>query len=108
MIIDKIRQDFPILNRKVNGKQLVYLDNAATSQKPKQVLDAMDAYYKEHNANVHRGIHTLSVEATEAYEAARAKVAKFVGVKDSSEIIFVSNATEAINLVAYAWGKLNI
>ncbi|MEK9146765.1 MAG: cysteine desulfurase [Patescibacteria group bacterium] len=104
----KIRRDFPILNRKVNGKLLAYLDNAATAQKPRQVLEAIQKYYRLHNANVHRGIHTLSVEATEAYEAARTKVARFVGVKDPAEIIFVRNATEGINLVAYAWGRLNI
>lgn len=104
----KIRRDYPILERKVNGHSLAYLDNAATSQKPKQVIEAIAKYYRENNANVHRGIHTLSVEATEAYEAARAKVAKFVGVKDPAEIVFVRNATEAINLVAYAWGRLNI
>ena len=103
----KLRKDFPILNRKVNGKILVYLDNAATSQKPKQVVEAISDYYLLHNANVHRGIHTLSVEATEAYEGARSKVAKFIGVKNS-EIVFVRNATEAINLVAYSWGRLNI
>src|SRR3989338_2717048 len=108
MNIARIRKDFPILNRKINGHPLVYLDNAATSQKPKQVIEAIADYYRSHNANVHRGIHTLSVEATEAYEAARAKIARFVGVKDSAEIIFVRNATEAINLVAYAWGRLNI
>ncbi len=108
MDISRIGKDFPILDRKVNGNPLVYLDNAATSQKPKQVMAAMDDYYRVHNANVHRGIHTLSVEATEAYEESRAKVAKFVGVKDSSEIIFTRNATEAINLVAYSWGRLNI
>lgn len=103
-----VRRDFPILDRKVNGKQIVYLDSAATSQKPKQVLDAISNYYQNHNANVHRGIHTLSVEATEMYEGARKKVADFVGVKKPKEIIFVKNATEAINLVAYAWGRLNI
>src|SRR3989344_1046212 len=108
MNIKKIRKDFPILERKINGKSLVYLDNAATSQKPKQVIEAIADYYRNHNANVHRGIHTLSVEATEAYEAVRAKIAKFVGVGDASEIIFVRNATEAINLVAYSWGRLNI
>ena len=108
MDILKIRKDFPILKRKVNGHPLVYLDNAATSQKPKQVIEAIADYYRSHNANVHRGIHTLSVEATEAYEAARAKIARFVGVRDTSEIIFVRNATEAINLVSYAWGRLNI
>lgn len=108
MNILKIRQDFPILSRKVHGKLLAYLDNAATSQKPRQVIDAMADYYLKHNANVHRGIHTLSVEATEMMEKAREKIAKFVGVADSAEIIFVKNATEAINLVAYSWGRLNI
>ncbi len=104
----KIKQDFPILNRKVNGKQIVYLDSAATSQKPKQVIEVISNYYKNNNANVHRGIHTLSVEATEMYEGARRKVADFVGVKDAAEIIFVRNATEALNLIAYSWGRLNI
>jgi len=108
MDVKRIRSDFPILNRKVNGRLLAYLDNAATSQKPKQVLDMLLHYYTKHNANVHRGIHTLSVEATEELELARKKVADFVGVKDPSEIIFVRNATEAINLVAYSWGRLNI
>lgn len=104
----KIRQDFPILSRKVNGKLLAYLDNAATSQKPRQVIEAIADYYRRSNANVHRGIHTLSVEATEMMEKAREKIAKFVGVADCAEIIFVRNATEAINLVAYSWGRLNV
>lgn len=117
MDINAIRKDFPILNRKVNGHILAYLDNAATSHKPSQVLAAMNRYYRGHNANVHRGIHTLSVEATEMLEEARARVGKFVGVGpalreglggDAGEIVFVRNATEAINLVAYAWGRLNI
>ena len=107
MNIKNIRADFPILERKINGKPLVYLDSAATSQKPKQVLEAICNYYENHNANVHRGVHTLSVEATEAYEDARKKVADFIGA-NSQEIIFTRNATEAINLVAYAWGRLNI
>src|SRR3989344_336149 len=88
--------------------QIAYLDSAATSQKPKQVIEAISAYYKNNNANVHRGIHTLSVEATEMYEGARKKVADFVGVKDPAEIVFVRNATEALNLVAYSWGRVNI
>lgn len=108
MDILKIRGDFPILSKKINGKLLAYLDNAATSQKPKQVIEAIADYYRGHNANVHRGIHTLSVEATQAYEGARKKIADFVGVKDPAEIVFVRNATEAINLVAYSWGRLNI
>jgi len=106
--VSKIREDFPILKRRINGKQLAYLDNAATSQKPKQVIEAISNFYKTSNANVHRGIHTLSVEATELMENARRKVADFVGVKDSAEIIFVRNATEAVNLVAYSWGRNNI
>ncbi|MCH7641618.1 cysteine desulfurase [Patescibacteria group bacterium] len=104
----KIRADFPILKRKIHGKDLVYLDNAATSQKPNQVIDAISDYYKNHNANVHRGVHTLSEEATEAYEAARKKIANFVNAGDSRQIVFVKNATEAINLVAYSWGRTNI
>lgn len=107
MNVSEIRKDFPILSRKVDGHPLAYLDNAATSQKPRQVIEAIADYYQRHNANVHRGIHTLSVEATEMFENAREKIARFVGV-DISEIIFVRNATEAINLVAYAWGRLNI
>lgn len=105
--IAKIRKDFPILDKKVNGNSLVYLDSAATSQKPTQVLDVMDDYYRNHNANVHRGVHSLSVEATEMMDDARRKVANFIGSK-FEEIIFVRNATEAINLVAYAWGEENI
>lgn len=104
----KIKKDFPILERKVNGKKLVYLDNAATSQKPEQVLEMIRHFYISHNANVHRGIHTLSVEATEEYELARKMVADFVGIKDPGEMIFTKNATEALNLIAYSWGRLNI
>jgi len=106
--VAKIREDFPILNRKVrDGKQLVYLDNAATTQKPKQVIDAIYDYYMQYNANVHRAAYQLAEEATNAYEGARDKVAKFVNAK-REEIIFVRNATEAINLVAYAWGRENV
>src|SRR3990167_1631838 len=104
----KVRKDFPILDRKVNGKKIAYLDSAATSQKPRQVIEAISDYYQKSNANIHRGIHTLSLEATEAYEGARKKVAEFVGVSDPAEVIFVRNTTEAINLVAYSWGRLNI
>ncbi len=107
-MMKNVKADFPILTRKVSGKPLVYLDNAATSQKPKVVLDAVQNYYSKHNANVHRGIHTLSVEATEEYELARKTVADFVGVRDAGEVIFVKNATEALNLIAYSWGRLNI
>ncbi len=103
----RVKQDFPILQREINGKPLVYLDSGATSQKPKPVLDAERAYYEQHNANVHRGAHTLGDEATQLYQEAREKVAKFVGAR-SEEIIFVRNTTEAINLVAYAWGLDNL
>ena len=104
----KVREDFPILLRKVNGKQLIYFDNAATSQKPESVIEAIADYYRTSNANVHRGIHTLSQEATEKFEEVRKKVAKFVGANSEREIVFVRNATEGINLVAYSWGRLNI
>jgi cysteine desulfurase/selenocysteine lyase len=103
-IADTIRADFPILHQEVNGKPLVYLDNAATSQKPLAVLDALRHYYERDNANVHRGAHTLSVRATEAYEGARDKVARFVNAASRQEIVFTRNASEAINLVAYSWG----
>src|SRR3990167_8345887 len=104
----KVQADFPILSREIYGKPLVYFDNAATSQKPEQVITAISNYYKNYNANVHRGVHKLSEEATEAYEAARKKVANFVNAGDSRQIVFVRNATEAINLVAYSWGRKNI
>lgn len=103
-----IRADFPILQRLVNGQPLVYLDNAATSQKPQQVLAAMAHYYTHSNANVHRGVHTLSTEATHAYELARQKIAAFIQAASPAEIIYTRNATEAINLVAYAWGLENL
>ncbi len=103
-LADEVRADFPILHQEVNGKPLVYLDNAATSQKPQAVIDAMVHYYQADNANVHRGVHTLSGRATEAYEGARDKVAAFVNAASRDEIVFTRNASEAINLVAYAWG----
>lgn len=96
----KIRNDFPVLKRKVNGKPLVYLDNAATTQKPKQVIDKISDYYSNYNANVHRGIHKLSEEATEEYEGARAKTAKFINSKPC-EIVFTKNTTESLNILAY-------
>lgn len=106
--IEKIRQDFPILTRKVrNNKLVVYLDNAATTQKPKQVIDAIHDYYMRYNANVHRAVYQIAEEATNAYEGARERVAKFVNA-EREEIVFVRNATEAINLVAYAWGRENV
>ena len=100
--VEEIRKDFPILDRKVNGKNLVYLDNAATSQKPKEVIDSIRDYYMNHNANVHRGVHLLSVEATDAYENARIQISDLINCSDSSSIIWTRNATESINLVASA------
>jgi len=104
----KIRKDFPIMERVIDGKPLVYLDSAATSQKPQLVIDALTHYYSHYNANIHRGIHTLSEEATEAFENVRKKVAAFIGISDTREVIFTRNATEAINLVAQSWGRENI
>jgi cysteine desulfurase/selenocysteine lyase len=106
--VARIRADFPILSRTVNGKTVVYLDNAATSQKPRQVIDAMSAVFEEYNANIHRGVYEFSETTTAAFEGARAKVAKFIGAKDDREVIFVRNATEGVNLVAYTWGRDNI
>ncbi len=103
-----VRQDFPILDQKINGCPLVYLDNAATSQKPKAVLQKLMHYYENDNANVHRGAHQLSVRATDAYEAVRGKVAKFINARSPKEIVYTRNATEAINLVAYSWGLNNL
>lgn len=103
-IAAKVRADFPILNQQINGKPLIYFDNAATSQKPNAVLEALQNYYQGYNSNVHRGAHTLSAQATEAYEAARDKVAAFVNAASRNEIVYTRNASEAINLVAYSWG----
>jgi cysteine desulfurase/selenocysteine lyase len=105
---EKIRKDFPILSRDIRGKKLIYFDNAATSQKPRQVIDAISDYYSQHNANVHRGVHKLSEEATESFEAARKKVADFVNAGDVRQIVFTRNATESINIVSYSWGRRNI
>ncbi|MBI5948667.1 MAG: cysteine desulfurase [Chloroflexi bacterium] len=103
----RLRADFPILDQDVNGYPLVYLDNAATTQKPRQVIDALVHYYENDNANIHRGIHTLAQRATAAYEASRVKAAAHIGAQPQ-EIVFTRNATEAINLVARAWGDANI
>ena len=105
---DKVRKDFPILEQEVHGKPLIYLDSAASSQKPQQVLDALLNYYQKNNANVHRGAHTLSNRATDAYEAARDKVAKFINASCREEIVYTRNASEAINLVAYTWGLTHL
>ncbi len=106
--VKRIRQDFPILNRKVHEKPLVYLDNAATTQKPRQVIDALTNYYSRYNANIHRGIHTLAEEATAAYEAVREQTAQFIGAPSARSIVFTRNATEAINLFAHAWGRAHL
>ncbi len=107
MNVKKIRKDFPILRRKINGKPLVYLDNAATTQKPLQVIAKLTEFYSLHNANVHRAVHTLSQEATELYDGARQKVAGFINAK-FDDIVFTKNATEAINLVLYSWAMKNL
>jgi len=104
----RVRADFPILQQEVNNKPLVYLDNAATSQKPLLVLNTLRDYYEHYNSNVHRGVHTLSAKATDAYEAARDKVANFINAASRQEIVYTRNATEAINLVAYSWGTSNL
>src|SRR5882762_4230099 len=103
-----VRADFPILGRTINGKPLVYLDSAATSQKPAVVIDIMDDYYRRYNANPHRGVYTISEEATAAYESARQRVAAFINAASVKEVIFTRNTTEAINLVRYTWGRANI
>jgi len=108
MNIEKIRNDFPILKRKINGKNLIYFDNTATSQKPIQVINAIKEFYEKYNANIHRGVHTLSQEASEMYEDAHKKVAKFIGSKHIEEIIFVKNATEAVNLFMYSYVDKNL
>ena len=107
--LEDIRKDFPVLNRRVrDDKKLVYLDNAATTQKPNQVIDAITDYYKNHNSNIHRAVHALAEESTEAFEVTRDKIAKFLNIQNREEIVFVKGTTEAINLVAYAWGRDNV
>src|SRR5918998_3861238 len=107
--IEKIREDFPILKRKVSGgKPLVYLDNAATTQKPLAVINAIHDYYMNYNSNIHRAVHQLAEEATIEFEKTREKVAEFINARSTEEIIFTRNATEAINLVAYSWGRTNV
>jgi cysteine desulfurase/selenocysteine lyase len=109
-LADEVRPDFTILEQDLpdSGKRLVYLDSAASSQKPSAVIDAHGDYYRHDNANVHRGVHYLSGKATDAYEAARVKVANFVNARSDREIVFTRNASEAINLVAYTWGVANL
>ena len=107
--VHKIRQDFPILSRRLNdGKKLVYLDNAATTQKPNEVINAISKYYSEYNSNIHRAVYQIAEEATEEYERTRENVRKFINAKYEEEIIFTRNTTESINLVAYSWGNANI
>ena len=106
--VERIRQDFPILQRVIRGKPLVYLDNAATTQKPRPVLDALARYYAEGNANIHRGVYRLSEEATRAYDGARQRVQLFLNARTSHEIIFTHSSTESINLVAQSFGRQTV
>ena len=106
--VTRVREDFPILQRRVRGKPLVYLDNAATTQKPQAVIDRIVRYYREENANIHRGVHALSVEATDAFDAARERVRQFLNAAEAREIVFVRGATEAINLVAATYGRAHV
>ena len=105
---DRVQKDFPILERQVNGKRLVYLDSASSSQKPAVVLDAMQHYYETTHANVHRGVYTIAEEATRLYEEARTKAARFIGAPSARSVVFTKNVTEAMNLVAYSWGRANL
>src|ERR687885_1517218 len=107
--VSKIRQDFPILKRKINGNRtLVYLDNAATTQKPICVINAISDYYMNYNSNIHRAVHQLAEEATLEYEKTREKITKFINARSTDEIVFTRNATEAINLVSHSWGHENL
>ena len=106
--IVKVRADFPILGQLIYGKPLVYLDNAATAQKPRSVIEAVDSYYRTYNANIHRGVHALSMRGTEAYEAARQRVRRFINAGRDEEVVFVRGTTEGINLVAQSWGRANL
>ena len=105
MLFENIKENFPILDQQINGKNLVYLDSAATTQKPNEVIDSLNGYYKEKNSNIHRGVHTLSQKATKDYEKAREIITRFIGAISSKEIIFVRGATEAINLIANSYVK---
>ncbi|MCB0169193.1 MAG: cysteine desulfurase [Anaerolineae bacterium] len=106
--VEKVIKDFPILNQHSNGKSLTYLDSTASSQKPTAVIEAMDTYYREYNANVHRGIYQISEQASEAYEQARKKIGRFINAYHWREVIYTRNATESINLVAYTWGQAHL
>src|SRR5260370_3190776 len=106
--VARIRADFPVLSRMVHGQPVAYLDNAATSQKPRQVIDAMRSVFEDHNANIHRGVYEFSEKTTAEFEGAREKVARFINAASAREVIFVRNATEGVNLVAYTWGREHI
>ena len=106
--VEDIRKDFPILAREVHGKPLIYLDNAATTQKPMQVIDSLVDYYKNYNSNVHRGVHLLSMEATDQFELAREKVASFIKSKSSELVIWTRNSSESLNLIAYMLSLIHI
>jgi len=106
--VQRIKKDFPILARRVHGKPLVFLDSAASSQKPRSVIEAMNTYYETTHANVHRGVYTLSEEATAAYEGSRARIARFINAGDTGEVLFSKNVTESLNLIANAWGRRNL
>lgn len=103
--VEEIRREFPILGRKVYGKPLVYLDSGATAQKPLQVIETLDRLHRERNANIHRGVHFLSEEATEAFEAARERIAGWIGAARKEEVVFTAGATASLNTVVYAWGE---
>ena len=106
--VERIKKDFPILDRQIHGRRLVYLDSASSSQKPTSVIEAMSRYYETTHANVHRGVYAIAEEATRLFESARVSVAKFIGAGSSSEVVFTKNITEGINLVAYSWGRANL
>jgi cysteine desulfurase/selenocysteine lyase len=106
--VERIKKDFPILDRQVHGKRLVYLDSASSSQKPASVVEAMSRYYETTHANVHRGVYTIAEEATRLYESARTSVAKFIGARSTNEVVFTKNITEGINMVAHSWGRANL
>ncbi len=108
MDLERIRKDFPILETKINGNNLIYLDNAATSQKPKSVINSLVDYYEKYNSNVHRGVHSLSVKATDEYEKSRSKVREFINADRDEEIIYTRNASESLNIIAHSWGSKNI
>src|SRR5664280_3276862 len=106
--LEEIRDDFPVLRQKVHGKPLIYFDNAATSQKPRIVIEALNDYYERYNANVHRGLHALAERATREYERAREKLARFINAESTAAVIFTHGTTEGINLVAYSWGRTQL